>query len=390
MQLGTEQKQAVELICSGKKLGIVTGGPGTGKTTVLRSAAHALALRGSPFILLAPTGKAARRITEVTSLEASTIHRALAITPQLHGTVIIDESSMVDTELLGRVVRSLSPQSKLVLIGDANQLPSVSPGRVFGDLIESGVVPVVRLLEVHRAAQDSWVCKNAPKILKGDVDLASADDFVFIERKSANDVTTAVLEQYRLATENSKSVQVLTPQNQGLVSTSALNKALQGARAERLRPAGVNVGSSEKPWMIYSGDPLVQLKNNYQTMVFNGEIGTAVLPEEDRGVPAGMVGVQFDSRILKYAYAEVFEMLRHAYALTVHKSQGSEWDTIILVCHSVHSKMWSRQLLYTAVTRAKKKVVLIGERSAIAQALRNDRPANRLTTLKSRILGGEE
>lgn len=386
MQLGEEQKRAVEMICSRARLGIVTGGPGTGKTTVLKMASAALASSRRPFMLLAPTGKAARRISEVTSLEASTIHRALASSRDgtLGGTIIIDEASMVDLELFAKVVRSTDISSRIILIGDANQLPSVAPGRVFGDLIETGAIPVVRLLEVHRSARDSWVCTNAPEILQGNISLEAKDDFTFIEAKSHKEVEDAVLRVYR-ELEDKGSSQILSPQNRGPCSTGALNRMLQEDRAKRKRPYEVNLGSFEKPFWLYSGDPVVQTKNNYRTQVFNGEIGTVILPEEDRGVPTGMIGAQFDSRIVHYAYDDVFKMLKQAYVLTIHKSQGSEWDTIVLVCHTAHQRMWSRQLLYTAVTRAKKKVIIIGERAAVRLALQNDQPANRRTTLKQRI-----
>lgn len=386
MNLSAEQKTGVDLIAHPEKIGIVTGGPGTGKTTILREAVKRLAQRGASYMLLAPTGKAARRMSEVTATESYTIHRALgALAQHVPDIVIVDEASMVDTSLLATLIRALRPSTKMILIGDVNQLPSIGPGTVFADLIDSGEVPVVRLTQVHRSGPGSWVCNTAPMILNGRIDLNPTDDFSFIESRDMTEAQQTICEI--IEHHDGKDIQVLTPMHRGLLGTKALNFELQ--RARRFREGddspGVEIRGGENPLLMFKGDPVMQITNDYDRRIFNGEAGKV----DDTGISEtktnGPMLVQFDSGLQVYNPGQIEENLQLSYAITIHKSQGSEYKTVVLVCHDDHGFMWNRQLLYTGLTRAKERVYVVGTKSAVQKALQIDQPKNRLTTLKERI-----
>lgn len=376
------QKEAV-LALQGKKVSVVTGGPGTGKTTILKSALDGL----RNVALVAPTGKAARRMAEVTEMTTSTIHRLLAPgideltgtfqfgygphNPLPHSTVIVDESSMMDAWLGGKLLSAIDPdRTSLHLLGDVNQLPSVGAGYVLGDIIESGRVPVTRLTEVHRAAQDSWICMNAPKILEGRMDLTSTKDFRFHSIADLDTLKAAVtkLIVHTMPGVGVEDAQLLTPQNPGPIGVEALNVALQ-AKKNPLRDGEpfieVTAERGGTKYQIHEGDLVIQTYNDYDLIVFNGETGTVSRVYDDR---SGLE-VSFGDRTVRYDRAQVWDGLRLAYALTIHKAQGSEWDWVVTICHSAHKHMWTRQLLYTALTRAKKGVVLVGNRSGVDSAL---------------------
>lgn len=408
-----DQEQAVKLVHTAQ-IGIITGGPGVGKTTTLKRALET-AKSGNGILLTCPTGKAARRLTEVTMREALTIHRALmyreergvwGFDPSLvlhHDLVIVDEASMVDVELGAALVRRLGTKTRLILVGDANQLPSVGPGRAFGDLIDSGVVPVVRLRTLHRSAQDSWICRNAPVVLAGDMpSLVETHDFRWKNNRDPDVVATLAI---KLVTESMpkkvdpNDIQVLSPRYDGVIGVENLNIEIQ-ARVNPLRTGQKSwtVRARNNSYVLRAGDRVINIRNDYRRGVMNGEIGKITkmdVPEDELLqhaygkdlVPSECMLVDFDGREVVYD-REAANDLRLAYALTIHKSQGSEWGWVVVVCHSSHSRMLSRQLLYTAITRAKKGVVLVGDESGIRYALENDDTHSRNTTLVDRLQRG--
>lgn len=403
LALDPRQREAVDLILEAP-FGVVTGLPGSGKTTTLRAALDALDALPPPvdlfgeelprYLLAAPTGKAAKRMTEATGREASTIHRLLEFGPLPEGglgfrrnaqnpieaaLVVVDEASMIDVLLLEALSRAVVPgRTRLVLVGDAHQLPSVGPGRVLADLIAAGVRSV-RLETLHRAAAESWVCRNAPTILAGRVpELARTHDFQWVECPDAASAGSTIVS---LATTGSfgSVPQVLAPQRTGAAGVVSLNRAIQ-ARTNPLR-AGSPAVEIEAGTSIHAGDRVIQGSNNYQLGVFNGEVGEVVQVTKDAVV------VDFEGRKVSYNAMDA-RALSLAYALTVHKSQGSEWPWVIVLCHSTHFRMLSRPLLYTAVTRAKKGVVLVGDKAGLERALGNTDDAKRNTTLVERLQGG--
>lgn len=397
MQLTDEQISAVEMVLN-KDIGVITGGPGTGKTTVLRAVVQTLAKLERSCLLVAPTGRAAKRLSEVTKVPARTIHRFLATSgddTSIDGAreeiklsdydyVIVDEASMVDAELAAKLLRNVD-NSRVFFIGDVNQLPSIGPGRVLGDMIDSGRVPVARLTQVHRSKADSWVCQNAPLMLKGQLpDLVPAHDFEFHECSSTDDVVAKVRRLH--AEYASGEVQVLTPQNKGGLGTHALNKVLQADQAKRngftIDPPSKNgvrhfreIGDDA----YYLYDHVRHTKNNYDLNVFNGELGK--IQEFQYG---DTLRVQYD-RLVEYNSSVAQDELSLAYAMTVHGAQGCEFDTVIMVVHEAHKFMLNRTLVYTAVTRAKQRVLLVGTRSALSAAVGNNNIQQRLTALRERI-----
>jgi exodeoxyribonuclease V alpha subunit len=403
MKLNTKQDEALGLILrvraqaknhNKSQLGIITGGPGTGKTTVLKWAMQKLNPIDS-VVLLAPTGKAALRLQEVTGVEAYTIHRALlGNSAGILGAdlVIIDEMSMVDAELFAKLIAYLERSNPgVILVGDSDQLPSVGPGRVFGDILASGKAETVRLVEVQRAKERSWVCQNAPVILGGDIDLMPASDFVFIPAMEPAKVLEAVTQVWRKETANSRGFQLLAPMRKWDLGVDTMNVMLQRTRTEDALEAGtlelndfLSTGSTRRLWR---GDPVIHTKNNYSLGVFNGETGTvaAISKETDKGATGVHVMYPGNTGFKQYNPLLAEDELRLAYALTIHKSQGSEWDAVAVVCHDAHRVMWNKQLLYTAVTRSRGMVYLIGTESAVRHALRTDAPATRLTTLQERL-----
>ena len=361
--------------------------------------------------LAAPTGKAARRISEVTGYSAGTIHKLLGAKSDGRGgwtfdfnekqtlsyaRIIVDESSMMDVQLTEALLRAVNPNSSLFFIGDADQLPSVGPGQVLADLIESGVVPTIRLTHIHRAAMESWVCRNAPLIINGDIDiLTKCDDFRFYEIEDAEQAAKVVVDLVvnKMPAKGISNVQVLAPQNAGPIGIETLNNALQ----YKLNSVKTVHGVEEPVWRIraphgaayylHAGDLVLATENDYDKFIFNGEIGriTQIHQARDRdGRSRWVMEIDFDGRLVEFDRKEA-RKLRLAYAITIHKAQGSEWDWVVVICHSSNEYMWSRQLLYTAVTRAKKGVVLIGDKAGISAALNNDAPRQRTTTLAERL-----
>lgn len=395
-ELDAAQRAAVDMIADPSVgIGVITGGAGTGKTTTLRAALDrldALPAQRAPglppiarYLLAAPTGKAARRMCEAVERDASTIHRLLKYKPGIGFSeayinarvVIVDEASMVDVELgqalLSRIHAGIT---RVFFVGDANQLPSVGPGRFFADIIESGAVPVVKLQTVHRAEAQTWMVAEAPKIIDGiRPDLEESASFGKVAAREAEAAAAHVVRLAKEAAAAGVDAQVLSPQSNTPIGVDALNMRLQQA----LNPS-VNAAEewrSDSGFCIRDGDRVMQTKNDYERDVMNGETGVVLkalsfVSVDGKKMP--IIRVDFGTE--KIPSVVTFDKdgarsLRLAYAMSIHKSQGSQYDLAIVVCHSAHSRMLSRQLLYTAVTRAKKRVVLVGNGRGLSAALEN-------------------
>ncbi len=392
--LSGEQRSALRCALQ-SKVAVITGGPGTGKTTLLRSLLVALDHLGIKPTLAAPTGRAARRLAEATGREAKTVHRLLEYSPDTgqfirgslyplrSGFVIVDESSMMDLELASSLLSALMPNCSLLLVGDRNQLPSVGPGSVLKDVIASGLAPVVELTRVYRQASQSRIVTNAHRINRGelpDVSNAAGGDFFFIERNSPEDVLSTIkqLVAQRLignfGINGSGDIQVLTPMNRGPLGVHLLNRELQ----QLLNPQGraLVVGDRE----IREGDRVIQLKNNYDKQIFNGDIGRVLQVDPARA----LVEAAFEDSHASYDAGDLDE-LALAYAISVHKSQGSQYPAVVMPMHQSHYLMLRRNLIYTAITRAERVCVLVGTRAAMAQAVRNEEERRRFSRLAERL-----
>ncbi len=389
--LDPSQRRAVDLMLRAP-VGVVTGGPGRGKTHCTRVALDELERSGAVVALAASTGKAARRLAEATGREAVTVHRLLGYPLGAYrggfmygpgnelgvDVVIVDEASMIDVQLAAALFEAVRPPTRVILVGDADQLPSVGEGRVLADLIASGKCPVARLTHVHRAAAESWVCTQAPVILAGKMpDLAPRPDFRWIECESRQAAVDALVNE---AVERASDAQVLIPQTVGPAGTKVINRRLQRLlRGDAIgRTMQVVDEGDEGRFTLAAGDRVIQTRNDYTRGVMNGELGR-VVHVDDEGVRVAFdTGpVFFDRPGSRY--------LRLAYALTVHRLQGSECPWAIVFCHSTHSRMLDRSLLYTAVTRAKQGVVLVGDRVGLERAVRNVSSRRRNTGLAERL-----
>jgi exodeoxyribonuclease V alpha subunit len=397
MTLAAAQQDAVRSAASSKVLAI-TGGPGVGKTTVLKAILKVLTAKGVRPALCAPTGRAAKRLAETTGLEAKTIHRLLEVNPRDGrfrrnamnpldtDLVVIDETSMVDVLLMAALLRAVPPTAAVLFVGDVDQLPSVGPGQVLADLLNSGAIPVVRLNEVFRQAAESRIITNAHRINHGDMpDTSStsrdaASDFYFVAaadpdeaaRRIVQLVKERVPERFRL--HPVRDVQVLCPMNRGGTGARALNLALQAA----LNPAQPGAARVERfGWSFGVGDKVMQIENDYDKEVYNGDVGfiSAIDPEEAK------VSISFDSREVPYDFAELDRIVL-AYATTIHKAQGSEYPAVIIPLTTQHYPMLQRNLVYTGITRGKQLVVLVGQHKALALAVRNADSRRRWSKLR--------
>ena len=381
-----------------RKVSIITGGPGTGKTTLVKAILAVFQAAGKQVLLCAPTGRAAKRLSEVTGREAKTIHRLLGYNFKIGGfqknekdpldcdVVIVDEASMVDAFLMYYLVKALPMTAALILVGDVDQLPSVGPGNVLRDVIDSDQVPVVFLREIFRQARESLIIVNAHRINKGmspaieDSDRDVMKDFYFIQQEDPERVLSTILELCceripdRFGLDPLTDIQVLTPMHKGIIGTMNLNRALQGA----LNPSRDTV--ERTGYQFRRGDKVMQIRNNYAKGVYNGDIGT--ITQIDRNKQR--IVVKYDGRFVEYEFFELDELIL-AYAVSVHKSQGSEYRAVILPVMTQHFILLQRNLIYTGVTRAKELAVLIGTRQALAIALRNDKPQKRMTRLCQRM-----
>ena len=398
--LAEAQREAVKLAARSKVM-VITGGPGVGKTTLVNGIVQILQAKKLDVVLCAPTGRAAKRMTETTGKEAKTIHRMLEFDPAgggfkhnhdnpLDGDVfVIDETSMVDLQLAHQTIRAIPFHAAVILVGDVDQLPSVGPGSVLRDIIESGVVPVCRLTEVFRQAAQSSIITNAHRINHGRTPLypqrkvqdVRESDFYFFP---TDDPEQAVVEIVRLVHEaipqrfgvNAiNDMQVLTPMQRGELGARNLNLVLQ----EALNPTGPSI--QRFGWIFRVGDKVMQNVNDYEKDVFNGDIGRIVgIDEVEQEVK-----VQYENREVAYDFNEMDE-LQPSYAVTIHKSQGSEYPVVVVPIHTQHYMLLQRNLLYTAVTRGKKLVVLVGTKKAIAIAVKQTGSRRRVTTLKTRLV----
>ena len=372
---------------------VLTGGPGTGKTTTTQGIIAALKHLGLRILLAAPTGRAAKRMSEATGIEAKTIHRLLEYNPKdgykrndenpLEGdALIVDECSMIDIILMNNLMKAVPASMRLIMVGDIDQLPSVGAGNVLRDIIESGKIPVIRLTRIFRQAQSSRIVISAHAINQGrfpDISNGKDTDFFFIQQedpeKVAGEIVNLVKNRLPKAYHRKSSdIQVLTPMQRGIVGAANLNMALQHA----LNPSEVSLNRSG--YSFRRGDRVMQLRNNYDKDVFNGDLGFV----ESVDLEERTLSVNFDDRLVEYDASELDE-LTLAYATTIHKSQGSEYPIVVIPVLMTHYVMLQRNLIYTGITRARKICVLIGTKKALSYAIRNMTVLKRNTKLKERL-----
>lgn len=396
LSLSQSQKDAVCLALTSKAL-VITGGPGTGKTTLVNSILKILAAKQLDILLAAPTGRAAKRMTETTGREAKTIHRLLEFDPQSFGfkrgrdnpleadLIVIDESSMVDVVLMNKLLAAVPDSAALMIVGDVDQLPSVGPGAVLADIITSGSVPTVRLTEIFRQAATSKIIVNAHRINKGELPLRNEteelSDFYFIPAETPEEIHAKLLQVVteripkRFGLHPVKDVQVLTPMNRGGLGAHALNAELQKVLNGNSEPKITRFGTTYSP-----GDKIIQTVNNYDKEVFNGDIGQILeIDTEESSLKA-----DYDGRVVEYEFGELDEVSL-AYATSIHKSQGSEYPAVVIPLAMQHYMLLERNLIYTAVTRGKKLVTIIGQPKALGMAVKNKNATKRLTNLTARL-----
>ncbi len=389
----TEQREAIKAALQ-EKVTVVTGGPGTGKTTIVTGIIALMEDMGWGVTLAAPTGRAAKRLEETTGREAKTIHRTLGFKPPDEfeynsenklstDAIIVDELSMVDLRLIDHMIEAIPEGTNLVLVGDADQLPSVGPGDVMGDIIDSGAVGVVQLDQIYRQSGRSDIVTNAHRINEGEFPVISGNntDFLFVEEEVPGRASDKILKLVARDIPNEwdmdpmKDVQILSPMYRGECGVDQLNNALQN---ELNSGDELNFGPKGE---FRIGDKVMQTENNYEKEVFNGDIGRIVGADSS----VGELEVDFpDYGVISYEKKEI-NALELAYAITIHKSQGSEYDAVIIPLLSQHYVMLKRNLLYTAVTRSRELVVLVGSKKALGIAVNNDSESRRFTTLAHRL-----
>jgi exodeoxyribonuclease V alpha subunit len=395
LRFAAAQADAVRMALS-EKVSVITGGPGVGKTTIIRALVDVFGARQLNLHLAAPTGRAAKRMEEATGHEAKTIHRLLRFMPvtghfehgpgnPLKGDVfILDEVSMVDLPLMHSLLGALPDTACLVLVGDVDQLPSVGPGNVLRDIIESAVPPCTRLDTIFRQQSRGWIVENAHRVNRGEfITTAERDDesdFYFFEvqdpeqaiRTMLDLVTTRIPKRFEFDPMN--DIQVLTPMRRNQLGAENLNVLLQ----EQLNPSGPHVQRFGRLYRI--GDRVMQIRNNYDKDVFNGDVGRIDLIEAENQ----RVVVDFEGRRVEYDLAELDELV-HAYACSIHKSQGSEYPAVVILVTTQHFKLLQRNLLYTGITRGRKLVCVVGSRKALWIAIRNNEIRLRRTALAERL-----
>ena len=390
MQYSEQQSQAILSSLSEKCL-LITGGPGTGKSSIIRAIAYLYkVLLKKEVNLAASTGRAAKRLQALSGFESSTIHRLLQpdfknmqfkfnqTNPLDCDLMIIDEASMVDTLLMQHLLAAIPPTSRLLIVGDSDQLPSVGPGTVFKDMIESKTIPCIYLDQVYRQAEGSQIIQCAHMILKKErpsLGIEKSSDFFFLKRQSVTEIQDTILDLYlrrlpeKYQWSHYSDIQILAPQRRGDLGVHTFNEQIQ----KRLKPR------SARQSIFYEGDKVIQLKNNYEKGIYNGDIGQILSIEN------GVLDVAFDDQQIEYTNDE-WEELQLAYAVTVHKYQGSECPAVIMPVHSSHSHMLYQNLLYTAVSRAKELLVLVGDPEAFFRAIQRTDVNQRLTGLKQSLI----
>lgn len=390
LTLAPEQKEAICLALKEKVL-IITGGPGTGKSTITRAILAITEKLTTEIFLAAPTGRAAKRMSEITRRKAQTIHSLLEV-DFVHGgfkrgkehpitadLIIVDEASMIDTSLMHNLLQALPSSARLIFLGDIDQLPSVGPGTVLRDLIGSGKVPTITLKRIFRQARGSKIVTNAHRINAGffpDLESEQEDDFSFIEKEDPQEIATLIVQLVSKdlpkmhGFDPFEGIQVLSPMKRGILGTENLNALLQTA----INPSEQSLMKMGKHFHVH--DKVMQIRNDYQKLVFNGDIGyiRKIHLEEQ------VMVIAFDGREIEYAFADLDDIML-AYAVSVHKYQGSECPCIVLPIHTQHFKLLERNLLYTGITRGKKRVVLIGTKKALALAINNTSSPKRITAL---------
>jgi len=400
ISLATDQIRAIKGAAENKAM-VITGGPGTGKTTIINAILTIFSRLKIRMLLAAPTGRAAKRMSEITGRESRTIHRMLEYSLQKGGfqknedsplccdLLVVDEASMIDTVLMYHLLRAVPPEATFILVGDVNQLPSVGAGNVLADIIGSGSVPVVELREIFRQAKESRIVVNAHRINSGFLPAFKPskdrlDDFYFVERDDPDAVLGEIIELVtervpaRFGLDPFDDIQVLTPMHKGMVGAENLNRELQKA----LNPAGGGVARGDRILRIH--DKVMQIRNNYDKEVFNGDMGRVVRVDPE----LRDVVICFDGREIPYDFNDLDEIVL-SYAVSVHKSQGSEYPAVIVPLVMQHYMLLQRNLIYTAVTRGRKLVILIGAKKALATAVNNNKIRRRYTRLKERLTAGE-
>ncbi|MDY9921553.1 MAG: ATP-dependent RecD-like DNA helicase [Synergistota bacterium] len=397
-----QQTEALKTALSSQVM-VITGGPGTGKTTLIKAIIKIRSARGFRIMLAAPTGRAAKRMTEATGHEAKTIHRMLEYTgSSMSGgdfmknetntldcdLLVVDEASMIDQILFHHLLKAIPKDASVVFVGDVDQLPSVGPGNVLKDIIDSGVCPVVHLKEIFRQGEESLIVVNAHRINSGEMPCFddkgngnSSCDFYFIEQNDPDKALEIIKELVTLRIPQKfgfdpvKDIQVLTPMHRGSVGTTRLNSELRevlniqhGSKVQRMGR------------IIQEGDKVMQIRNNYEKDVYNGDIGTVLRIDGEES----KLTVEMDSGRVSYDFSELDELI-HAYAVSIHKSQGSEYPAVVIPIMTQHYMMLQRNLLYTGITRGKKLVVLVGTKKAVAIAVKNDKTRKRYTRLAGRL-----
>lgn len=401
LRLSPSQREAVASAVNAR-LSVITGGPGVGKTTVVNAILRIIRAKHARILCCAPTGRAAKRLSESTGMEATTIHRLLEFDPTTLGfkhdaddpleadLLVVDETSMVDVVLMNQLLRAIGRDTALLLVGDVDQLPSVGPGAVLADIINSGAVTTARLTEIFRQAGESEIIVNAHRINRGEMPPVSQSgstalsDFYFIPAETPEEIHEKLMQVVlqripkRFGFDPIAETQVLTPANRAGLGSRALNVELQSQLNGQAQPRVSRFG-----WSYAAGDKALQTVNNYEKEVFNGDVGTVTKVDAE----AQALRVNFDGREVVYDFGELDE-LSLAYAMTVHKAQGSEYPAVVIPLATQHYTLLERNLLYTAVTRGKHLVVLIGQPKALAMAVKNQRAGRRLTDLAERLRAG--